>query len=668
MIKEKLTYSYKGLMSQIFIPIIVILTILKLFYNMDSEFIFVTGVLCLSISVLLFVMSLTKVSNEEIGSLKLIGRGNFFLAILGFVFMENVYLINEINLGETFFQISIFLTLINILVSIFIYYKKYSSMVQWLFFLFLIPFMFFIMKNQCNNLIYFNNFFISKIGAVTNLLFAFIIFFIILGVYKKFNLTKNEKWILEISFFLILSNIFLFSSIYFNKDLSYFIWTSNLLSCFLLYNEFEKKLLYNVYANAYDSLNKAKEIKKNLNKKLKSREKDLKYLNLLLKKSERKYKDVVQAFSKGLLIFENDILVYSYYFQDIFDIKDINLNYKKNKITLKEVLNKITGEIYKDDEEKEFSVEVKLKDKFGKLRDYDVFLINIKDNKKILVFFEVTEIIKQRKELLRIEKKLKEENINEAFYSNISHELRTPINVIYSALQLNNIYLKDNKIDKINNNNKIIKQNCLRLIRTINNFIDSNKLSDGFLESDIKTYNIVDIIENIILSCDNYMKLKNTNLIYDPEFEEIYLNCDKDQMERIMLNILSNSLKYGKENGNIYVSIRIENEKIVIEVLNDAETIPKDKRDVIFEKFTKVNASFSRPSEGSGLGLYLTKGLVNLHGGEISINAGEIYGNLYKIELPYNKNLKAKETDLKHYMTMNELQQKIDIEFSDIYF
>ena len=242
------------------------------------------------------------------------------------------------------------------------------------------------------------------------------------------------------------------------------------------------------------------------------------------------------------------------------------------------------------------------------------------------------------------------------------------MNVIYSALQLNKIYLKDNKIDKINNNNKIIKQNCLRLIRTINNFIDSNKLSDGFLESDIKTYNIVDIIENIILSCDNYMKLKNTNLIYDPEFEEIYLNCDKDQMERIMLNILSNSLKYGKENGNIYVSIRIENEKIVIEVLNDAETIPKDKRDVIFEKFTKVNASFSRPSEGSGLGLYLTKGLVNLHGGEISINAGEIYGNLYKIELPYNKNLKAKETDLKHYMTMNELQQKIDIEFSDIYF
>ncbi|MFU7514928.1 sensor histidine kinase [Clostridium sp. HCS.1] len=669
MIKEKLRYSYKGLMSQVFVPIIIVLTILKIFYNMDNEFIFVTGILCLSITVLLFTMSMVKVDNEEVGSLKLIGRGYFFIAILGFVFGEDAYLINNINLSTTFFQILIFLTLINILVSIIIYYRKYSSMIHWVLFLLLIPLMFFIMKSQCNNLKYANYFFQSKIGLITNLLFGILIFLSILYSYKRFNLTKNKEWILEISFFMILSNIFLFLALYYKKDLSYFIWTSNLISCFILYNEFEKKLLYNLYANAYESLNKAKEIKKNLNKSLKSREKDLKDLNLLLKKSEKKYKDVVQAFSKGLLVFENDILVYSYYFQEIFDIKDINMKYKKNKITLNEILNKITGEIYIDNgENKEFSAEVKLKDKFGKLRDYDMCLINIKENKKILVFFEVTEIIKQRKELVKIEKKLKEENINEGFYSNISHELRTPINVIYSALQLNDIYLKDNKIDKINKNNQIIKQNCLRLIRTINNFIDSNKLSEGFLESDIKTYNIVDIIENVILSCDNYMKLKKNNLIYDPQFEEIYLNFDKDHMERIMLNILSNSLKYGKENGNIYISIKIENDNIIIEVLNDAETIPKDKRNEIFEKFTKVNASFSRPSEGSGLGLYLTKGLVNLHKGEITISAGPKYGNLYKIVLPYNKNLKAKDSCLSHDMTINELQQKIDIEFSDIYF
>ena len=92
-------------------------------------------------------------------------------------------------------------------------------------------------------------------------------------------------------------------------------------------------------------------------------------------------------------------------------------------------------------------------------------------------------------------------------------------------------------------------------------------------------------------------------------------------------------------------------------MLNDADTIPPDKRNKIFDKFTKVNASLSRTSEGSGLGLYLTKGLVNLHGGEISINAGPIYGNLYKIVFPYDKNLKTKENYLNHDITTNELEQ-----------
>ena len=160
---------------------------------------------------------------------------------------------------------------------------------------------------------------------------------------------------------------------------------------------------------------------------------------------------------------------------------------------------------------------------------------------------------------------------------------------------------------------------------------------------------------------------KKNNLVYDPEFEEIYFNCDKDYIERIMLNILSNSLKHGKDNGNIYVTTRIENNKIIIEVINDAETIPEDKRNVIFEKFTKVNSSFNRSSEGTGLGLYLTKGLVELHGGEISIAPGVLNGNIYKIILPFDKNIQIKENRL-NKIEINEIQQKIDIEFSDIYF
>ena len=259
--------------------------------------------------------------------------------------------------------------------------------------------------------------------------------------------------------------------------------------------------------------------------------------------------------------------------------------------------------------------------------------------------------------------------MKEEFYSNISHELRTPINVIYSALQLNDVYLANNQINKINKNNNVIMQNCLRLIRTINNFIDSNKLSEGYLDMHCKFYNIVEIVENVVISCNFYMKLKNTKLTYDPECEEIYLLCDKSHIERIMLNILSNSLKYGKDNGNIYVTTKIyNNESIVIEVVNDAESIPENKRKEIFDKFTKINTSLNRPSEGSGLGLYLTKGLVELHNGKISIDAGEEFGNIFKIILPYNTEIKKGVVIKNNDMEINNLNQKIDIEFSDIYF
>ncbi|GAB6167605.1 hypothetical protein JCM1393_00650 [Clostridium carnis] len=206
----------------------------------------------------------------------------------------------------------------------------------------------------------------------------------------------------------------------------------------------------------------------------------------------------------------------------------------------------------------------------------------------------------------------------------------------------------------------------IRLIRTINNFIDSNKLSEGFLEPNMKVYNLVDIIENIILLCNKYMKLKKTNLIFDPQDEEVYILCDKDYIERIMLNILSNSLKYGKINGNIYVRILKNHHEIKIQVTNDAKAIPEDKRKVIFEKFTRIDSSLNRPSEGSGLGLFLTKGLVELHKGEIYIYSGKNIGNTFTIILPYEK-IQYKNT-LSYNPEINQLEEKVDIEFSDIYF
>ncbi|GAA0826403.1 sensor histidine kinase [Clostridium tertium] len=667
MLSEK-NYRRKGLMFNVFIPILVMLIIINIVFKMVNEYIFITRLLCFSISILIFIISIVKVNNKDLGLLKYIGVGYFYIAMLRFIDLEYLWQEEILGFPLSFIGIITYLELINIISSIILYKKRYSPKIQNLVFIIVIPIIYMFPLRAYNGLTYLRYIYNPNKQFIINQIILLILFGFIVYQYKK--LDKGNKWIIYTSVLLIVSDSLITLMGILGVNLISFIWIIKLLSYFLAYDKFEEALLSNAYSSAYESLNRVRKIETNLHKNLKRREKELKELNLLLEKSEKRYYDVVNAFSDGLLLFENDIMVHSNYYNDIYYNMPSKIVCTQSELRLNYILNKIIGIEYPDDYEiNNFSAEVSIQDEYGEIKELEVSLVKIYDDKKILLFNDVTKLVKQRDEILKLEKKINDENIKDEFYSNISHELRTPINVIYSALQLNDMYLKNCEVTKINRNNNIIRQNCLRLIRTINNFIDSNKLSEGFLEINKRVYNIVDIIENVVLSCNFYMNLRETKLTFDPEYEEIYFYCDKDYIERIMLNILSNSLKYGKFKGNIYVMLRIENKKnIIIEVINDAEAIPEDKRKVIFDKFTKVNTSLNRPSEGSGLGLFLTKGLVELHNGKITINAGIKYGNIFKITFPYDNNIKGEVVLLNNNVEINELQEKIDIEFSDIYF
>lgn len=670
MTSEKVRYRYKGSASNIFIPMIIILTILSMVFKLRSEYMFIVKIICFAISVMIFIISVIKVGNKDLGILKHIGIGSIFIALVSFIDIEFNTGINDILIILFYTQFINLRELINIMLSMFFYEKGKSPLWQSIFFLSTTPFIYFWIKGGNKGLVLISkehsDYFILFISEVIIIL----LYVIIIALYNKYNYKRDKIWILINGLLIVLSSIFVYLSRVLNIDLTYLIGLSKIIMYFLVYDKFEEILLYNAFSNAYESLNKAKETKKNLNKSLKRREKELLELNLLIEKSEKRYYDVVQAFSKGLLLFENNFLIYSNYHDEFYYERDPSRYPRNELMELSTIISRITGEYHSKDEEiEDFTTEIVITDENGEKRNLEIYLVKIYGNKKLLVFNDITDIIKQRKEIVNIENKIKDENIKEEFYSNISHELRTPINVIYSALQLNDIYLKNNEITKINKNNEIIKQNCLRLIRTISNFIDSNKLNEGFLEVDKKIYNVVEIIENIVLACNYYMKLRNINLIFDPEKEEIKFLCDKGQIERIMLNILSNSLKYGKDNGHIYVTVNIKDySSIVIKVVNDAEAIPEDRRKDIFEKFTKVNSSLSRTSEGSGLGLFLTKGLVKNHNGEISISTGVKFGNTFKIVFPYDKSIEGEEVISTVGLKINPLEEKVDIEFSDIYF
>lgn len=231
---------------------------------------------------------------------------------------------------------------------------------------------------------------------------------------------------------------------------------------------------------------------------------------------------------------------------------------------------------------------------------------------------------------------------------------------------MNEIYLKDKNIDGINKNNKTIKQNCLRLIRTINNFIDTNKISEGYLIPNKRNYNIVEIVENISLACKRYLDKIENNIIFDSEEEEIYAEVDKEMIDRVMLNLLSNSVKYGVYKSTIYINIGINKDKVIIKFRNELYTISDDIKPYLFDKFTKLNKSLNRDREGSGLGLFLAKALVELHNGTIEVESNKESGTEFILTIPRSDNQRFQEVHKE--VEMNSVAAKVDTEFSDIYF
>lgn len=253
------------------------------------------------------------------------------------------------------------------------------------------------------------------------------------------------------------------------------------------------------------------------------------------------------------------------------------------------------------------------------------------------------------------------------FFTNMSHEFKTPVNVISVAIQTMNMYLENfntDNIDKFKSYLKIVKQNCFRMTRLINNLMDITKVDSGFIKIDKKNGNIVSVVEDITQSVAAYIKSKDIELIFDTNVEEKIMAFDHDKIERVILNLLSNAFKYTNSNGHIYVNLEDKGESVVIKVRDDGQGIPQNMLNVIFERLGQVNRSLSRQCEGTGIGLYLVKSFIEIHGGKISVNSEEGKGSEFTIVLPTNLISDEKYENKSFYETNVEM---INIEFSDVY-
>jgi signal transduction histidine kinase len=271
---------------------------------------------------------------------------------------------------------------------------------------------------------------------------------------------------------------------------------------------------------------------------------------------------------------------------------------------------------------------------------------------------------KRQRELLEKDLVMKDE-----FITLITHEFKTPINVIYSAIQLIE-HVHMNKIpESVIPLIGSIKRNTFRQLRLVNNLLDITKLHSQQFKVNLKNLDIVFLTKLITESIKIYADQKKINLYFKANVSSRNTAVDEEKYERIILNLLSNAIKFTPEGGTITVDVKenTNNKTVEISVSDTGIGIPKEKHEMIFQRFGQVENSLSRQAEGTGIGLALVKMLVAILEGSIYVDSELGIGSTFTITVPIKECIVDEENEV-FLFSDNKLVNAINVEFSDIYF
>ena len=300
-----------------------------------------------------------------------------------------------------------------------------------------------------------------------------------------------------------------------------------------------------------------------------------------------------------------------------------------------------------------------------KINNIDISLAIVKREEEgtLVVVFRILDYefkaLKLEKELNNINAKNK---FKTEFLHNIAYEIKKPIDLIFKA---NNSLIESKekyKSDNINNHTRLVKQNCYRLIKLLNNVEAVSSIENNTCHINLKKCDIVKLVENIVEISKSYTSKKGLEIEFKSEINKKILTLDIDKVERIILNILSNAIKFTDIGGKITISIYMVNDQVCISIKDTGIGIPKDKTEVIFENFEQIDNTLSRGCEGTGMGLSVVKKLANLNNIKINVKSELNKGSEFEIILPNNilsKNIKMQD-DFSQV-------EKVEIEYSDIY-
>ncbi|SDC94488.1 sensor histidine kinase [Halanaerobium congolense] len=302
--------------------------------------------------------------------------------------------------------------------------------------------------------------------------------------------------------------------------------------------------------------------------------------------------------------------------------------------------------------------------------EWNTALIKDRNNKIVEIISiaqDITEKIDTKKRIESQKEELKYSELRTQFFANISHELKTPLNLIFSSLQLLEYKLKNTLSADQNQFNKYlasIRNNGFRLLRLVNNLIDITKIDVNTFQLHRGNFDIIRLVEAVADSTKDYLKTKNRNFRFESEVDSQIIACDPFNIERVILNLISNAVKFTAAGDEILLRIVKKEDNIIISLRDTGIGIKKKNQNIIFEQFRQVDQNFNKKREGSGIGLSLVKSIVEMHGGQITLDS--IYGiySRFNVNLPIVK-LGEADVESENY-SADSLLNKVELEFSDL--
>lgn len=249
--------------------------------------------------------------------------------------------------------------------------------------------------------------------------------------------------------------------------------------------------------------------------------------------------------------------------------------------------------------------------------------------------------------LVDISERKKLDKIKNEFISVVSHELRTPLTSIRGSLGLILSGKVDHDDDKLKRLLDIANGNCERLLTLINDILDVEKIEAGKMDFSEEIIEVSHLLNNAVSINKPFADKFAVNLVFLRNVENFHVKADPNRLMQVMTNLISNAVKYSFANETVFISVEKKHDRIRIAIINRGPGIPKEFHARIFEKFAQADSTDTRAKGGTGLGLNISKKIIERFGGMISFSSEVNKLTTFYIDLPSYNKLKSKEEELK---------------------